>query len=118
MNPFILHKTATSADDEGFAESRDHRAFAGCQRGGMMIICVVSESGLFFSLPHLQRKQDTDRTAFEDTIQTGDFAELPIHYLYVASGNFDFARPAQVQDYQVCSLHSTRLRSGAAKYLF
>ena len=54
----------------------------------------------------------TDRTAFEDTIQTGDFAELPIHYLYVASGNFDFALPGQVQDYQALLDIEPRLRSG------
>ena len=52
------------------------------------------------------------RQAFEDTIQTGDFAELPIHYLYVASGNFDFALPGQVQDYQALLDIEPRLRSG------
>ena len=48
----------------------------------------------------------------EDTIQMGDFAELPIHYLYVASGNFDFALPGQVQDYQALLDIEPRLRSG------
>ena len=97
---------AKSADDEGFAESRDHRAFAGLSRGAVtMYHSALCQSLDYFSWFGAFSGSRTDRTAFEDTIQTGDFAELPIHYLYVASGNFDFALPGQVQDYQIGRAH-------------
>ena len=75
---------AKSADDEGFAESRDHRAFAGLSRGAVtMYHSALCQSLDYFSWFGAFSGSRTDRTAFEDTIQTGDFAELPIHYLYV-----------------------------------
>ena len=104
---------AKSADDEGFAESRDHRAFAGLSRGAVtMYHSALCQSLDYFSWFGAFSGSRTDKTAFEDTIQTGDFAELPIHYLYVASGNFDFALPGQVQDYQALLDIEPRLRSG------
>ena len=104
---------AKSADDEGFAESRDHRAFAGLSRGAVtMYHSVLCQSLDYFSWFGAFSGSRTDKNAFEDTIQTGDFAELPIHYLYVASGNFDFALPGQVQDYQTLLDIEPRLRSG------
>ena len=104
---------AKSADDEGFAESRDHRAFAGLSRGAVtMYHSVLCQSLDYFSWFGAFSGSRTDSQAFEDTIQTGDFAELPIHYLYVASGNFDFALPGQVQDYQALVDIEPRLRSG------
>ena len=106
---------AKSADDEGFAESRDHRAFAGFVKREpvTMYHSALCQSLDYFSWfrGHSAEAGQT-RTAFEDTIQTGDFAELPIHYLYVASGNFDFALPGQVQDYQALLDIEPRLRSG------
>ena len=72
---------AKSADDEGFAESRDHRAFAGLSRGAVtMYHSALCQSLDYFSWFGAFSGSRTDRTAFEDTIQTGDFAELPIHY--------------------------------------
>ena len=104
---------AKSADDEGFAESRDHRAFAGLSRGAVtMYHSALCQSLDYFSWFGAFSGSRTDSQAFEDTIQTGDFAELPIHYLYVASGNFDFALPGQVQDYQALLDIEPRLRSG------
>ena len=104
---------AKSADDEGFAESRDHRAFAGLSRGAVtMYHSALCQSLDYFSWFGAFSGSRTDKTAFEDTIQTGDFAELPIHYLYVASGTFDFALPGQVQDYQALLDIEPRLRSG------
>ena len=101
------------ADDKGFSKSRDHRAFAGLSRGAVtMYHSVLCQSLDYFSWFGAFSGSRTDRTAFEDTIQTGDFAELPIHYLYVASGNFDFALPGQVQDYQALLDIEPRLRSG------
>ena len=104
---------AKSADDAGFAESRDHRAFAGLSRGAVtMYHSALCQSLDYFSWFGAFSGSRTDKNAFEDTIQTGDFAELPIHYLYVASGNFDFALPGQVQDYQALLDIEPRLRSG------
>ena len=104
---------AKSADDEGFAESRDHRAFAGLSRGAVtMYHSALCQSLDYFSWFGAFSGSRTDKTAFEDTIQTGGFAELPIHYLYVASGTFDFALPGQVQDYQALLDIEPRLRSG------
>ena len=102
-----------SADDVGFSESRDHRAFAGLSRGAVtMYHSVLCQSLDYFSWFGAFSGSRTDAQAFEDTIQAGDFADLPIHYLYVASGNFDFALPGQVQDYQALLDIEPRLRSG------
>ena len=104
---------AKSADDVGFSESRDHRAFAGLSRGAVtMYHSVLCQSLDYFSWFGAFSGSRTDAQAFEDTIQAGDFADLPIHYLYVASGNFDFALPGQVQDYQALLDIEPRLRSG------
>ena len=104
---------AKSADDKGFFQSRDHRAFAGLSRGAVtMYHSALCQSLDYFSWFGAFSGSRTDKTAFEDTIQTGDFAELPIHYLYVASGTFDFALPGQVQDYQALLDIEPRLRSG------
>lgn len=104
---------AKSADDVGFSESRDHRAFAGLSRGAVtMYHSVLCQSLNYFSWFGAFSGSRTDAQAFEDTIQAGDFADLPIHYLYVASGNFDFALPGQVQDYQALLDIEPRLRSG------
>ena len=104
---------AKSADDEGFSQSRDHRAFAGLSRGAVtMYHSALCQSLDYFSWFGAFSGSRTDKTAFEDTIQTGDFAELSIHYLYVASGTFDFALPGQVQDYQALLDIEPRLRSG------
>ncbi|WP_342980073.1 MULTISPECIES: hypothetical protein [unclassified Ruminococcus] len=102
-----------SADDKGFFQSRDHRAFAGLSRGAVtMYHSALCKSLDYFSWFGAFSGSRTDKTAFEDTIQTGGFAELPIHYLYVASGTFDFALPGQVQDYQALLDIEPRLRSG------
>ena len=104
---------AKSADDKGFFQSRDHRAFAGLSRGAVtMYHSALCQSLDYFSWFGAFSGSRTDKTAFEDTIQTGGFAELPIHYLYVASGTFDFALPGQVQDYQALLDIEPRLRSG------
>ena len=105
--------SAKSADDAGFSESRDHRAFAGLSRGAVtMYHSVLCRSLDYFSWFGAFSGSRTDVQAFEDTIQTGEFADMPIHYLYVASGNFDFALPGQVQDYQALLDIEPRLRAG------
>ena len=104
---------AKSADDKGFSESRDHRAFAGLSRGAVTTYhSVICQSLDYFSWFGTFSGSRTDAQQFQDTIQSGTFADLPIHYLYVASGNFDFALPGQVQDYQALLDIEPRLRAG------
>ena len=104
---------AKSADAKGFSESRDHRAFAGLSRGAVTTYhSAICQSLDYFSWFGTFSGSRTDAQQFKDTIQSGEFADLPIHYLYVASGNFDFALPGQVQDYQALLDIEPRLRSG------
>lgn len=104
---------AKSADDKGFSESRDHRAFAGLSRGAVTTYhSAICQSLDYFSWFGTFSGSRTDAQQFQDTIQSGTFADLPIHYLYVASGNFDFALPGQVQDYQALLGIEPRLRAG------
>lgn len=104
---------AKSADDKGFSESRDHRAFAGLSRGVVTTYhSAICQSLDYFSWFGTFSGSRTDAQQFQDTIQSGTFADLPIHYLYVASGNFDFALPGQVQDYQALLDIEPRLRAG------
>ena len=51
---------AKSADDEGFAESRDHRAFAGLSRGAVTMYhsALCRSLDYFFMVRGIQRKQD------------------------------------------------------------
>ena len=42
----------------------------------------------------------TDSNYFQNTIQSDEFRDCSINYLYVSSGNFDFALVGQIQDYQ------------------
>ena len=104
---------AKTADDKGFSESRDHRAFAGLSRGAVTTYhSAICQSLDYFSWFGTFSGSRTDAQQFQDTIQSGTFADLPIHYLYVASGNFDFALPGQVQDYQALLDIEPRLRAG------
>lgn len=104
---------AKTADDKGFSESRDHRAFAGLSRGAVTTYhSAICQSLDYFSWFGTFSGSRTDAQQFQDTIQSGEFADLPIHYLYVASGNFDFALPGQVQDYQTILDIEPRLRAG------
>ena len=104
---------AKSADAKGFSESRDHRAFAGLSRGAVTTYhSAICQSLDYFSWFGTFSGSRTDAQQFQDTIQSGTFADLPIHYLYVASGNFDFALPGQVQDYQALLDIEPRLRAG------
>ena len=49
---------------------------------------------------------------FQKTLQSDAFKDLPIHYLYMTTGNFDFAMPAQVRGYRMLSGIEPRLRYG------
>ena len=90
---------AETADEAGFAASRDHRAFAGLSRGAVTTYHSAFCGSLdWFSWFGTFSGSRTDREYFEQTIQCEEFRDLPIHYLYITSGVFDFALPRQLQD--------------------
>lgn len=104
---------AASCDDRGFSESRDHRAFAGLSRGAVTTIhSAICGSLDYFSWFGTFSGSRTDGEYFRETLQTDEFGELPIHYWYVSSGNFDFALPGQVQDYKELLDVEPRLKEG------
>ena len=116
LMPAVESKYATwaeTADDAGFAASRDHRAFAGLSRGAVTTansaLCgsldYFSWFGLFSSF---RTTEETIRT----TIQSEDWQNLPIHYLYATTGNFDFATPYMVPGYRMLCDLEPRMETG------
>ena len=104
---------AATADDTGFAESRDHRAFAGLSRGAVTTYRSVLGGCLdYFSYFGTFSGSRTDASYLSERIQSGDLSSLPIHYLYVSSGNFDFALPGQLKDYASLLSAEPRLTKG------
>ncbi|MCD8127512.1 MAG: hypothetical protein LUD82_08755 [Clostridiales bacterium] len=49
---------------------------------------------------------------FQETLQLEEFVDYSIHYLYVTSGNFDFALPGQISDYADLLAVEPRLTEG------
>ena len=104
---------AKSTDDEGFRESRDHRAFAGLSRGAVTTChSVVCENLDAFSWFGVFSGCRTSGEYFKEKLQSDAFRDLPIHYFYMTSGNFDFSLPGQIEDYQELLEAEPRLRSG------
>lgn len=104
---------AESCDDEGFFESRDHRAFAGLSRGAVtMYHSVMCGSLDYFSWFGAFSGSRTDAEYFREHLQTEEWKDLPINYLYVSSGTFDFALPGQIEDYQALLNVEPRLEEG------
>lgn len=104
---------AENTDEEGFAESRDHRAFAGLSRGAVTTIhSVICGSLDYFSWFGTFSGSRTSEEYFRETLQSEAFQDLPIHYWYVSSGNFDFALPGQIQDYKGLLRTEARLQEG------
>ena len=104
---------AKSCDDQGFTESRDHRAFAGLSRGAVtMYHSALCGSLDYFSWFGAFSGSRTTADYFQETIQSEEFSDYPIHYLYVSSGNFDFALPGQIQDYKALTEIEPRLIEG------
>ena len=90
---------AESIDDAGFAASREHRAFAGLSRGAVTTFHSAFCGSLdYFAWFGTFSGSRTDADYFREHIQSEDFRDLPIRYLYVSSGVFDFALPRQEQD--------------------
>ncbi len=104
---------AETVDEAGFAASRDHRAFAGLSRGAVTTYHSAFCGSLdWFSWFGTFSGSRTDKEYFEQTIQSETFHNLPIHYLYISSGVFDFALPRQLQDTEALLSIEPRLKTG------
>lgn len=104
---------AATADEQGFADSRDHRAFAGLSRGAVTTYHSVLCGSLdFFSWFGTFSGCRTTAEYFRQTLQSEQFGQYPIHCLYATSGTMDFAMPGQVQDYHTLLDMEPRLTAG------
>ncbi|MCD7857060.1 MAG: hypothetical protein LUG55_04555 [Clostridiales bacterium] len=104
---------AESCDEEGFTASRDHRAFAGLSRGAVTTYHSAFCGSLdYFSWFGTFSGSRTTAEYFQETLQSEEFADYSIHYLYVTSGNFDFALPGQISDYADLLAVEPRLTEG------
>ena len=104
---------AETADDAGFAASRDHRAFAGLSRGAVTTANSVLCGSLdYFSYFGLFSSFRTTEEHIRETIQSGEQKDLPIRYLYATTGNFDFATPYMVPGYRMLCGLEPRLVEG------
>lgn len=104
---------AESIDDEGFAASREHRAFAGLSRGAVTTFHSAFCGSLdYFAWFATFSGSRTDADYFREHIRSEDFVDLPIRYLYVTSGVFDFALPRQEQDVSGLMALEPRLVTG------
>lgn len=105
LMPFVESRYSTyaeSCDEDGFTASRDHRAFAGLSRGAVTTCHSAFCGSLdYFSWFGMFSAFRTTEDYLRETIQSEEFADYSIHYLYMTSGNFDFALPAQVPGYQM-----------------
>lgn len=104
---------AESCDEAGFTASRDHRAFAGLSRGAVTACHSALCGSLdYFSWFGLFSAFRTEESYLRQTMQSGEFGEYPIRYLYMTSGNFDFALPGQVPGYELLLGMEPRLTHG------
>lgn len=104
---------ATTVDEAGFVQSRDHRAFAGLSRGAVTTLHSVFTGCLdWFSTFGTFSASRTPLAYFQETIQSDEFRDYPISYWYVASGAFDFGLKSQIDDYNALLPQEPRLVSG------
>ncbi len=104
---------AESVDSEGFTASRDHRAFAGLSRGAV----TAAHSALCGSLDYFSwfgifSAFRTEESYLRQTLQSETFQDYSIHYLYMTSGNFDFALLPQIRGYDMLLNLEPRLTQG------
>ncbi len=116
LMPAVETKYATfaeTADDAGFAASREHRAFAGLSRGAVTTANSVLCGSLdYFSRFGLFSSFRTTEEHIRETIRSEEQLPLSIGYLYATTGNFDFATPYMVPGYRMLCELEPRLREG------
>ncbi len=96
---------ATEISGRGFKDSRDHRAFAGLSRGAVTMYRSVMIGNLD-SFSYFGGFSGS-RIPMDEYVQNVALSDLTVNYLYVSSGNFDFAVTNQIQDYKkLLSLNS------------
>lgn len=114
--PYVENQYATYADSTNEADliaSRHHRAFAGLSRGAVTMFHAALGGSLdYFASFGAFSGSRTSAEFFQDTIQSDNFNDYSIDYLYVSSGNFDFALPGQIKDYQNLLNIENRLQTG------
>ena len=104
---------AESCDEAGFVASRDHRAFAGLSRGGVTTCHSALCGSLdYFSWFGIFSAFRTGEDYLRQTMQSEEFKDYPIHYLYMTSGNFDFALNGQLSGYAMLLEMEPRLTHG------
>ena len=104
---------APTADDEGFAASRDHRAFAGLSRGAFTTVhSALCESLDYFSWFGAFSGTDTSGEEYKEAMERNGFEDLSINDLYVTTGPFDFLMPTQIRDVRSILEVDSRLRPG------
>lgn len=102
---------AQSCTPEGFAESRDHRAFAGLSRGAVtMLHSALCGSLDYFSWFGAFSGSRTDADYLTQTLQSESFQDYSINYLYASSGSFDFPLSGQLNDYRSWLEAESRLK--------
>ena len=116
LMPAVESKYATwaeTADDAGFAASREHRAFAGLSRGAVTTANSVLCGSLdYFSSFGLFSSFRTTEEHIRETMQSEPQRELPIAYVYATTGNFDFATPYMTPGYRMLCGLEPRLVEG------
>lgn len=104
---------AETVDSQGFTASRDHRAFAGLSRGSVTTAHSALCGSLdYFSWFGLFSAFRTEESYLRQTLQSEEFQDYPIHYLYMTSGTFDFALLPQVRGYDMLLSVEPRLTQG------
>ena len=104
---------AQTSDDEGFKNSRTHRAFAGLSRGAVTTLHSVLCGSLdYFSSFGTFSASRTELAEYEKANLTGAAKELSIDYWYVASGAFDFGFASQWHDWNEIVKADPRLTVG------
>ena len=116
LMPAVEEKYSTwaeTADDKGFSASRDHRAFAGLSRGAVTTANSVLCGSLdYFSYFGLFSSFRTTEEHIRETMLTEEQRDLPIHYVYAPTGDFDFATPYMTPGYTMLNNLEPRLDYG------
>ncbi len=102
---------AADTTDEGFINSRNHRAFAGLSRGAVTTLHSALCGSLdYFSYFGVFSGSRTDIDYYGKTAMSDEFKVLPINYLYVSSGSFDFPLSGQIKEYREFLKADSRLK--------